>query len=76
MLYDATRDRGLGRRFRFGRAEDRLMIEQCCSGDLTHVLLQINVICLLLALIGAAAIPKHPAWFGDASATAQSVAER
>jgi hypothetical protein len=34
------------------------MIEQCCSGDLTYLLLQINVICLLLALIGTAAIRR------------------
>jgi hypothetical protein len=52
------------------------MIEQCCSGDLSYLLLQINIICLLLALIGTAAILKHPTWFGDASITAQSWAER
>ena len=66
MLYAGTRDRGLGRRFGFGRAENRVMIEQCCSGDLTYLLLQINVICLLLALIGTTAIVKHPAWFASA----------
>jgi hypothetical protein len=52
------------------------MIEQCCSGDLTYLLLQINVICLLLALIGTAAIVKHPAWFADAPVTAQPLAQR
>jgi hypothetical protein len=52
------------------------MIEQCCGGDLSYLLLQINVICLLLALIGTAAIVKHPTWLGDAPVTAQSLAER
>jgi hypothetical protein len=53
------------------------MIEQCCSGDTAYLLLQINVICLLLALIGSAAIVNHPAWFGGMPATAaQTVAER
>ena len=50
---------------------------QCCNGDPTHLLLQINVICLLLALIGATAIVKFPGWFGDVPAAAsQSLAER
>jgi hypothetical protein len=52
------------------------MIEQCCSGDLTYLLLQINVICLLLALIGTTAIVKHPAWFASAPMASQSLAER
>jgi hypothetical protein len=52
------------------------MLDQCCSGDLRYLLLQINVICLLLALIGTTAIVKHPAWFGDTSAIAQSLVER
>jgi hypothetical protein len=53
------------------------VIEQCCSGDLTYLLLQINVICLLLALIGSAVIVKHPDWFGDALPTiTQAIAER
>ena len=53
------------------------MLEQCCSGDLGYLLLQINVICLLLAVIGAAAIIKHPAWFGGVPVPiAQTVAER
>lgn len=51
------------------------MIEQCCGGDLTYLLLQINVICLLLALIGTAAIVKHPTWFADAPVIARSVAQ-
>jgi hypothetical protein len=29
--------------------------------------LQANIICLLLALIGSAAIIKHPDWFGETS---------
>jgi hypothetical protein len=53
------------------------MIEQCCSGDLTYLMLQINVICLLLALIGSAAIVKHHDWFGSAPPTVtQTIAER
>jgi hypothetical protein len=57
------------------------MIEQCCSGDTAYFLLQINVICLLLALIGAAAIVKHPVWFGAMPAlvtqtVTQTVAQR
>jgi hypothetical protein len=75
MLYAHAQDRG-GGRFGFNRVESRAMIEQCCSGDLSYLLLQINVICLLLALIGTAAILKHPTWFGDAAVTAQALAER
>ena len=53
------------------------MIEQCCSGDLTYLLLQINVICLLLALLGSTAIVEHPGWFGGVPAPiAQSIAQR
>jgi hypothetical protein len=55
----------------------RAVIEQCCSGDPGYLLLQINVICLLLALIGSAAIVKDPAWFGGVPATAaQTIAQR
>jgi hypothetical protein len=32
------------------------MFDQCCSGDLGYLPLQINVICLLLFLIGTTAI--------------------
>jgi hypothetical protein len=49
---------------------------QCCNGDLTYLLLQINVICLLLALIGSSAIVKHPDWFGGVPVTSQTLAER
>jgi hypothetical protein len=52
------------------------MVDQCCSGDLGYLLLQINVICLLLALIGTAAIVRHPDWFGGVPVTAQSLTER
>jgi hypothetical protein len=53
------------------------MVEQCCSVDTAYLLLQLNIICVLLALIGSAAIVKHPAWFGGTSAVAtQTVAQR
>jgi hypothetical protein len=52
------------------------VIEQCCNADLSYLLLQINVICLLLFLIGTTAIMKHPAWFGGTPVAAQAVAER
>ncbi len=60
----------------------RVMIDQCCnsyqccSGDLGYLLLQINVICLLLFLIGTTAIVKHLDWFGDVPVTVQSLAAR
>lgn len=50
------------------------MFNQCCNGDLGYLLLQINVICLLLALIGTTALVKHPAWFG--AIAMQTVADR
>ncbi len=46
------------------------MVDQCCWGDTGYLLLRINVICLLLALIGSAAVVKHPAWFGGVPAIA------
>jgi hypothetical protein len=53
------------------------VVSQCCSGDTAYLLLQINVICLSLALIGSAAIIKHPAWFGGLPApAAQTIALR
>jgi hypothetical protein len=52
------------------------VFDSCCSGDLGYLLLQINVICLLLALIGTTAIVMHPAWFGGVPVAAQSLAER
>jgi hypothetical protein len=53
------------------------MVEQCCGADTAHLLLQLNVICLLLALIGSAAIVKHPAWFSAVYALAsQAIAHR
>lgn len=53
------------------------MVKQCCSGDIAYLLLQIGVICLLLALTGSAAIIKHPAWFGGVPAPVmQNIAQR
>jgi hypothetical protein len=57
------------------------MLDQCCngyqrcSGDLGYLLLQINLICLLLFLIGTTAVVNHPDWFGGMPVAAQSVAE-
>jgi hypothetical protein len=58
------------------------MFDQCCAGylscdgDLTYLLLQINLICLLLAAVGSAVIVKHPDWFGGVPVASQSIAER
>jgi len=52
------------------------MLDHCCGNDVNSLLLQINVICLLLALIGSTTIVKHPALFGEISRTEQSFAER
>jgi hypothetical protein len=52
------------------------MLEQCCNGHRGYLLLQINVICLLLAVIGTTAIVKHPEWFGAAPVAAQFLTER
>jgi hypothetical protein len=49
---------------------------RCCNSDLGHLLLQINVICLLLFLIGTTAIVKHPEWFGSMPVASQSLAVR
>jgi hypothetical protein len=49
---------------------------QCCGGDLTYLLLQIGIICLLLALIGSTAIVKHPDWFGGLPVASQTLAEK
>jgi hypothetical protein len=46
------------------------------SGDQGYLLLQINVICVLLFLIGTTAIVKHPDWFGGTPITMQSLVER
>jgi hypothetical protein len=32
-----------------------------------YLSLQVNIICLLLALIGSAVIIRHPAWLGGVS---------
>jgi hypothetical protein len=52
------------------------VFDPCCGGKPRYLLLQINVICLLLALIATTAIVKHPRWFGGAPVAAQSLAER
>lgn len=52
------------------------MIEQCCKAAQGYLLLQINIICLLLFMVGTMAIVKHPAWFSGTSIAAQSFAER
>jgi biotin transporter BioY len=52
------------------------VLNQCYSGDLRYLLLQINVISLLLALIGTTVIVKHPNWFGAVPVTVQSLARR
>jgi hypothetical protein len=53
----------------------RAVRDRCCSSAPGYLLLQINVICLVLALIGTTAIVKHPDWFGGVPATVPSVAE-
>jgi hypothetical protein len=52
------------------------MLDQCCSGDLGYLLLQINMICLLLFLIGTTAIVQHPDWFGGVPVAVETLAER
>ena len=52
------------------------MFDPCCRGDLGYLLLQINIICLLLALIGTMVVVKHPTWFSGLTPPAQTVAER
>ncbi len=50
------------------------MLEPCCNGDLTYLVVQINLICLLLFLIGTTALVKYPDWFGGLPPMSQSVA--
>lgn len=52
------------------------MVEHCCNPEFGHLLLQINIICVLLFLIGTAVVVKHPAWFGGTPVAAHSIAER
>jgi hypothetical protein len=47
------------------------MFDECCGGDVDSLLLLINVICQLLAAIGATAVMKHPAWFDGVPAVAE-----
>ncbi len=49
---------------------------RCCNGDLIYLLLQISIICLLLAVIGSTAVVKHPDWFNGTPMVSQSIAER
>ena len=74
MLRAHAQDRGTCSRLRVFVSAP--MIDQCCSGDLGYLLLQVNVTCLLLALIGTTALVKHPAWFGTVPVVAQSLTER
>lgn len=46
------------------------MTNSCCPGGPRALLLQINIVCLLLALIGSTAVVKHPDWFGGTPAIA------
>jgi hypothetical protein len=39
-------------------------MRRCPNNETGYLSLQINIICLLLALIGATIITKHPKWFG------------
>ena len=52
------------------------MIEQCCNAPQRYLLLQINIICLLLFMVGTMAIVKHPAWFSGMPIAAQSPTQR
>ena len=52
------------------------MREPCCRPWPSFPLLQVNVICLLLFLIGTTVVVRHPAWFGGAPIAARSLAER
>jgi len=58
------------------------MLDQCCNGDpccgggLGALLLQINIICVLVFLIAATAVVKHPDWLDDRPVVVQSVAEK
>ncbi len=38
---------------------------RCPAKQTGYLSLQVNVICLLLALIGCTIIVRHPAWFGS-----------
>ena len=55
----------------FGRVRAGVVFDGCCGGDVGSLLLQINVICLLLAAIGATTILKHPEWFDGVPAVAE-----
>jgi hypothetical protein len=44
--------------------------------DTGYLSLQINTICVLLALLGIIAIVQHPAWFGSVSTAREVTASR
>jgi hypothetical protein len=53
------------------------MDDPCCPDDLNYLLLQINVICLQLALVGSTVVIRHPTWFGaEPLAAIQPLIER
>jgi hypothetical protein len=41
----------------------------------SHLSLQANIICLLLALVGSMAVAKHPAWLGGIPQTSDHAGE-
>lgn len=47
---------------------------ECPPNDTGYLSLQINIICLLLALLGTLAITQHPAWFGGVPAAREMAA--
>jgi hypothetical protein len=54
----------------------RAVLDPCCCAGLGTLLVQINVICLLLAVIGIAAIVRHHAWLDGVTAVLQTTIGR
>jgi len=52
------------------------MPDQCCRSGRDRLLLQINFVCVLLALIGTTVIVRHPALFGGVPVAARLAAGR
>jgi hypothetical protein len=53
------------------------MDDRCCPDDLNYILLQINVICLLLALLGSTVVVKYQSSFGaEPPLAAESLIEK
>jgi hypothetical protein len=46
----------------------------CPANAKGYLSLQVNVICLLLALIGSTVIVEHPAWFGSVPSVVEGAA--